>query len=287
MKHDYGFSKVVNEDGVLQYVAVSIQNEAEKTRLAALQIVALAAAEKRTGAFAALDAVHFLSCVARERMRFETLVQQLSALGCSEEYKLAALTLISNLLNSCPDLNMVVYLQMDLERAGFNTVLDRLDENHPLMGRMIANYKARLVNVDHVVATRDENFELYQQASEQVNGMQQTLDSVTRQRDELRVLHKEANVKAGELEETVQGLHKEQDALGSELKALQKEVEEKEELITEARQQIQQLEEQVVKATAAAAAGGPSKIKGKGKEAKPPRPDEPPPPPPPPGSSVC
>lgn len=71
--------------------------------------------------------MHHLSCVAHETTRYETLFRQLSDPDCSHEYIKTALDMINCIVNNAPDMNMLVYLELDFERAGFHELLDVSD----------------------------------------------------------------------------------------------------------------------------------------------------------------
>ena len=75
------------------------QNENPRTRLVAVQIVARAAADAHGGAVSALDAMQYLSAVAKERTRYQTIVEQLDDPACSTEYAAAVLHLVTNIIN--------------------------------------------------------------------------------------------------------------------------------------------------------------------------------------------
>jgi len=191
MKHDYGYRKVLNEDGLLNVVALSIQNENPATRLAALNMLAMAAADVNDGGIVAMDSIHHLSSVAREPARFITLMRQLKSPDCPVEYQIAGMQLISNVVNFAPDLNMLVYWQMDLERAGVDEVISVLEESSDeTVSKLAKAYKAKLVNVDDIVASREENYGLYVQGAEEVAALQMTVESLTKARDDLRTQFK-------------------------------------------------------------------------------------------------
>lgn len=48
-RHDYGFRKMVQEDGYFNHIALSLQNENPRTRLIALQTLTIAANEPSEG----------------------------------------------------------------------------------------------------------------------------------------------------------------------------------------------------------------------------------------------
>ena len=167
MRHDYGFRKILDEENIMNTIAVSIQNEVPATRLAALEMLAMAAADVHDGGIVAMDAIHHLSNIAKESTRFLTIFDQLKDRSCPTKYKLAGMQLISNVVNFAPDLNMLVYWQMDLERAGVDEIITQFegDKNQTLVS-MAKAYKAKLVNCDDLVAAREENFRLFNQGYE-------------------------------------------------------------------------------------------------------------------------
>lgn len=75
-------------------------------------------------------------------------------------------------------------------------------ENHsdPDFRTFYKEYSARLINVEEIVASREDNFKLYNEAIDQLNAIHTTIESVSQQRDELRSLHREAQLHAQELE---------------------------------------------------------------------------------------
>lgn len=146
-------------EGLLNTIAASIQNEKYATRLAALQMLGMAASDPQDGGIAAMDAIHHLSTVAKEPTRFFTLVEQLQDPGCPVDYKVAAMELISNVIKNAPDLNMLVYWQMDLERAGALDIMQKLIQpgQSPMVSKQAEQYLAKLVNVDDVAVSREES----------------------------------------------------------------------------------------------------------------------------------
>ena len=93
--------------------------------------------------------------------------------------------LISNVVNFAPDLNMLVYWQMDLERAGVDEVISQFEgEKDQTLVQMAKAYKAKLVNCDDLVAAREENFRLFNQGSEEISALQETVKTLTGARDE-------------------------------------------------------------------------------------------------------
>lgn len=49
-----------------------------------------------------MDAIHYLSAVAKEPARFVTILQQMLEPGCSLEFKKAGMRLIANVINFAP-----------------------------------------------------------------------------------------------------------------------------------------------------------------------------------------
>lgn len=62
-------------------------------------MIARAAADPHGGAVAAMDAMQYLSSVAKERTRYQTLVEQLEDPACPPEYAVAVLQLMTNIVN--------------------------------------------------------------------------------------------------------------------------------------------------------------------------------------------
>eukprot|EP00048_Salpingoeca_helianthica_P023316 m.23583 g.23583 ORF g.23583 m.23583 type:complete len:978 (-) comp8539_c1_seq1:23-2956(-) len=247
MKHDYGFRKITSEDGLLGRIALSIQNENPRTRLVAVQMIARAAGDPHGGAVAALDAMQYLSAIARERTRYQTIVEQLEDPACSAEYAIALLHLVNNIVNRAQDLNMLVYLQMDFERAGLHEALERHQQStNETLASMARDYLSKLINVETIVQSREENYQLYHSALEQVAVVQNTLQSVTQQRDELRQLHKDAQVRASELQDLVVSYRKEMDGLQRRLDDSTRLATDQQTQLTELQSQIRDMELQAV-----------------------------------------
>ena len=96
---------------------------------------------------------------------------------------------------------MLVYLQVDFERAGMNDVLEKLVNSEDLsIAAMARDYLSKLVNVEQIAQSREENYQLFHATREQMAVVQSTLHGVTQQRDELRQLHKDAQIRASELQ---------------------------------------------------------------------------------------
>lgn len=102
-------------------------------------MMSVAASDPSGGAMVALEAIHHVSCITLERYeprarvllglklcrtRFQTLVEDMEKPNVTENYIQNALQFILNLVNNAEDLNMLVYLQMDLERAGFQDLIE-------------------------------------------------------------------------------------------------------------------------------------------------------------------
>ncbi len=260
MKHDYGFSKVVTEPGYLDTVAESVQDDNPRTSILAMQMLALAATDRAAGAAGAaatLRAVHHLSAVARERMRFQTIVGLLAQAECPAEMRLAIMTLVANVVAGARDLNMLVYLQVDLERAGLQGVLPRLlADADPAVAQLAREYQDRLVDVGALLQAREGNYKLYAESAAQLSATQGTLETVTKQRDELRTLHKEAQSASQTLQDTVAAYRKQVDALTLKVEEAAKAVLEQQELITEQRTQLREAEDGNGKLLASLAAAG-------------------------------
>lgn len=58
------------------------------------------------------------------------------------------------------------------------------------LATLAKDYVSKLINVETIVQSREENYQLYHSSLEQMAVVQSTLHSVTQQRDELRQLHK-------------------------------------------------------------------------------------------------
>eukprot|EP00052_Salpingoeca_macrocollata_P009845 m.77324 g.77324 ORF g.77324 m.77324 type:complete len:908 (+) comp17281_c0_seq1:168-2891(+) len=247
MRHDYGFRKILGEEGFLNRIAESIQNENPRTRLAAMQMLAAAANDVQGGSLVALDAIHHFSVAVQERTHFEYIVEQMRDPDCPTEYHQACLQLFINIINRAQDLNMLVYLQMDLERAGFHSILESLkDSGKEQVAALAADYQSKLVNVESIVQSREENYELYHQSQDQMGVLQQTLQQVTQQRDELRKLHKEAQFKATDLQNTVDAYRKEVEILERKLEESSVSIAEHQLQVHDYQLQIKELERQLL-----------------------------------------
>ena len=243
MRHDYGFRKILDEENIMNTIAVSIQNEVPATRLAALEMLAMAAADVHDGGIVAMDAIHHLSNVAKESTRFLTIFDQLKERSCPLKYKLAGMQLISNVVNFAPDLNMLVYWQMDLERAGVDEVISQFEvERDQTLVQMAKAYKAKLVNCDDLVAAREENFRLFNQGSEEIAALQETVKTLTGARDELRNDLKEMQLKSNDFQGMVSAYRKETERLNTKLEEASTIIQEQNTMMQEHRQQLEQLE---------------------------------------------
>jgi hypothetical protein len=214
MKHDYGFRKILDEENIMNSIAVSIQNDNQATKLAALEMLAMAAADVHDGGIVAMDAIHHLSNIAKESTRFLTIFDYLKQRNCPLKLKVAGMQLISNVVNFAPDLNMLVYWQMDLERAGVDEVITLFEgDNDSKLKNMAKAYKAKLVNCDDLVLQREENLKLYNQGAEEVNALKETVASLTTARDALRLELKDTQLKSNDSQGMVAAYRKETERL--------------------------------------------------------------------------
>jgi hypothetical protein len=92
------------------------QNENPRTRMVTVQMIARAAADPHGGAVAAMDAMQYFSSVAKERTRYQTLVDQLDDPACTPEYSIAVLQLMTNIVNRA-QVNLVHVLSICFEHV--------------------------------------------------------------------------------------------------------------------------------------------------------------------------
>eukprot|EP00049_Salpingoeca_infusionum_P027281 m.31484 g.31484 ORF g.31484 m.31484 type:complete len:956 (-) comp9422_c1_seq2:510-3377(-) len=302
MRHDYGFRRVMQEADFLNKVITCLRSPNFRTRVAVMQIMAVVANNPAGGVTRTANAFHYFSCFAMEQMRFQTVIATLKDQIGDENYCVACLSCFLAIINHAEDLNTLVYFQTDLDRAGFGTVLPSLKNHFSRKVQELAEeYDRKLLNVEHVVQTRDENFNLYQSAEEQAGALQATLDDVTRQRDELRFLHKEAQIKASELQEMINVYRKETEAQTLKIEELQGNIEAQLQTISEQEKQMKDLEDhamqtierlrqqqRLLQQQVGGPAGGAEVVQSSDIPVAPPPPplsssSIPPPPPPPPG----
>jgi len=243
MDNDYGFRKILNEEHLLNKVAARLCSDVGKTRLAAMQILAKAATDPHDGGIAVMDAIHYLSSTANEPTRFYTICQLLQASDTPKHFKIAAVQLMLDVMKYSPDLNMLVYWQMDLERAGMNEIINNLasDEDSEVAA-LAALYLPKLVSVDQIVELRDEGKKLQSEASAEIEVLQETVTALTKDRDVLRGQYKEASVKSNDLTNMIESYRKEVDRLNNKLEEASKIMIEQNEMMTEHRQQLELLE---------------------------------------------
>lgn len=261
MENDYGFRKILNEDEVLNTIAACIRNETRKTQLAALQTVALAAKDPHDGGIAVMDAIHHLGTIADEPFRFHTIGERLADPGCAKEFKHAALTLFVDVMNNSPDLNMLVYWQMDLERAGMNEIVHHMDTDaeDPAVRALASQYLSKLVNVDQIAEMRVESNRINEESKVEIESLKSTAAALTKDRDAFKKQAQEAQIKAGDLVTMIDSYRKEVERLNGKLDEAANIMMEQNEMMTEHRSQLEQLEQehtQLRQQTAAMQAAG-------------------------------
>ena len=246
LRFEYVYQRIIEEQTFINHFAINLRNENPRTRLNCLQMLAHIAADPSNGVIAVLDAMQHLCTAARERTRFETISSEI-ANGTSEEYIEAALQLALNTVNNAQDLNMLVYLQMDLERAGFSDICEALKSHpHPKVMTKANDYLSKLINVETIVQSREENYDLYHETVEQLTALQQTLETVTAHRDDLKAQHKDANLKAAELQELVGVYRKETGHLKNKLASAGQALQEQVLLTSEQQKELVELSEEAV-----------------------------------------
>lgn len=203
MKHDYGFRKILQEDeGILMSIIRSFSSTNPRTRVAVMQIMAVVANNPAGGAVRTLQAFQHLATYLDEPIRFLSVIQEIQEGGQDEDYCIASLSCFLSLINNAQDLNMLVYIQTDLQLAGLSDILPLLQNHISFRVRgLVEEYMDKLLSVDVIVSSRDEQRDLYLQASDQIRVLHDTLEDVTKQRDELRQLHKDAKIRVSELQE--------------------------------------------------------------------------------------
>ena len=254
MKHDYGFRKVVQERGFLDTIVGCFTSTNRRTRIAVMQIMAVVASNPSAGATRALDAFQLLAMQNGEQLRFALVVQQLETDSSDEEFSVACLTCFLSLINNAQDLNMLVFVQMDLARAGLDQVLPSLDAHFSdRVTGLVEEYRSKLLNVDAIVSSRDEQREYYLQASDQVKALQATLDDVTKQRDELRQMYKEAQIKSATLQDRLKVSRRDAEQLEENMQKMQDELKKQAQLIADQERQIKEVEEHAMRTVSVAA----------------------------------
>mmetsp|Transcript_33468 Transcript_33468/g.87813 ORF Transcript_33468/g.87813 Transcript_33468/m.87813 type:complete len:979 (-) Transcript_33468:1558-4494(-) len=242
---DYGFNKMLQEEDMLNKIALNVQNETDKTRVAALQILARAAADPNDGGLAVMDALHFLSITLAEPTRFFTIVSQMKAKTASSAYKAAALEMMLAFVKNAADLNMLVYWQMDLERAGLNDIVQDLATSttgDDAVQLLATDYARELVNVDDLATGRHELQKESSQALNEIRALQSTVATLTKDRDEVRKHLKDTQIKTSDLSSMVESYRKELGRLNSRLQEATSIIVEQNEMMTDHRVQLEQLE---------------------------------------------
>ncbi|EGD81374.1 hypothetical protein PTSG_02093 [Salpingoeca rosetta] len=248
MKHDYGFRKVVQEAGFLYRIVRCFTSTNPRTRVAVMQIMAVVANNPSGGAVRAVEAFHHLSLHLGDTAHFASVVDRLREDSMDEDLSTACMTCFLSMINNAPDLNMLVYVQTDLEQAGIADVLPALENHYSNRVRgLVEEYANKMLNVDSIVSSRDEQRELYLQASDQVKALQATLDDVTKQRDELRQLHKEAQIKASDLQDRLKLSRREAEQLTESMERMQAEMQKQSQLIADQERQIKEVEEHAMR----------------------------------------
>eukprot|EP00043_Microstomoeca_roanoka_P008796 m.84566 g.84566 ORF g.84566 m.84566 type:complete len:956 (+) comp14393_c0_seq1:225-3092(+) len=248
MKHDYGFRKVLQEEGFLNSIIRCLSSTNIRTRIAVMQIMAVVANNPSAGAVRALEAFQHFSSHAKETVRFATIVESMRDAASDEAFIAACLTCFLSIINNAQDLNLLVYYQVDLEQAGLGQVLPLLEAHFSARIRgLVTEYINKQLNVDSIVSSRDELRELYLQTTDQVKALQATLDDVTKQRDELRQLHKDAQIRASDLQEKLKASRRETEQLAQNMEKMQAEMQAQAQLIADQDRQIKEVEEHAMR----------------------------------------
>lgn len=248
MRHDYGFRKVLSDPGTLNRIIAWLDSDTPRTRVAVLQMLALAAANPAGGASQVLDAFQHYSLQHNERTRFQGVVNTLLRSDVDEDFIHAALHCFVSLINTAVDLNTMLYCQMDLERAGLRDALPRLlRHSNASIARLAKDYERKLLNVDELLQERDRNAATMEATNARLAAMQDTLQALTQQRDELRQLHQEAQLRASELQSEMQATRKELEQVQQQHKETHDKLQEQSALMAEQEKQLKEVEEQALR----------------------------------------
>eukprot|EP01147_Barroeca_monosierra_P001750 gene1750-4863_t len=251
MKHDYGFRKILQEDeGILMSIIRSFSSTNPRTRVAVMQIMAVVANNPAGGAVRTLQAFQHLATYLDEPIRFLSVIQEIQEGGQDEDYCIASLSCFLSLINNAQDLNMLVYIQTDLQLAGLSDILPLLQNHISFRVRgLVEEYMDKLLSVDVIVSSRDEQRDLYLQASDQIRVLHDTLEDVTKQRDELRQLHKDAKIRVSELQERLKVAYRDAEQMAENMEKMQVQMQRQTQLIAEQDRQIKEVEEHAMRTT--------------------------------------
>eukprot|EP00730_Choanoeca_flexa_P009306 TRINITY_DN12625_c1_g4_i1.p1 TRINITY_DN12625_c1_g4~~TRINITY_DN12625_c1_g4_i1.p1 ORF type:complete len:948 (+),score=345.06 TRINITY_DN12625_c1_g4_i1:238-3081(+) len=248
MRYDYGFRKVLDEPGFVNRIILNLASDVRRTRTIIMQMMGLIAANPSGGHDVVLDAFQFYATRFQERMRFETVVQNMVNNRSDDDYVHACMTCFINLLKAPKDVNFRIYLQSELQRAGLKSVINQL-KGHPnrKVNAALKEYRTLTSDVAAIIAARDENQRLYDEVSERLAGVQEALRNAVAERDELKEDYRRAEMKSVTLEEQLQASSTRADKLEKKMQRLQSVLIEQQALMDEQQQQLKQVEDEAIR----------------------------------------
>ncbi|XP_072932279.1 uncharacterized protein mwh isoform X2 [Epargyreus clarus] len=143
---------VAGSNGVYA-LTVCIMSTVNKSRVLALQLLTKACYPPANGHNMVSEALSTLRLRYGEPVRFRFLVGMLQSGGGSGELQAAGLAFINALLGSAPAPQRKLYIQAELEQAGFDIVtlkkiVSKLTNSNESVGREIENYERQLIDID-------------------------------------------------------------------------------------------------------------------------------------------
>ncbi|CAK1546937.1 unnamed protein product [Leptosia nina] len=143
---------VVCSNGVYG-LAVCIMSTVNKSRILALQLLTKACYPPANGHSMVSEALSTLRLRYGEPVRFRFLVGMLQSTGGSGDLQAAGLAFINSLLTSAPSPQRKLYIQAELEQAGFDVVtlkkiVAKLPNPNEHVMKEIDNYERQLIDID-------------------------------------------------------------------------------------------------------------------------------------------
>ncbi|XP_047517653.1 uncharacterized protein LOC125057798 isoform X1 [Pieris napi] len=134
-------------------LAVCIMSTVNKSRILALQLLTKACEPPAHGHSMISEALSTLRLRYGEPVRFRFLVGMLQSTGGSGDLQAAGLAFINSLLTSAPSPQRKLYIQAELEQAGFDVVtlkkiVAKLPNPNEYVVKEIENYERQLIDID-------------------------------------------------------------------------------------------------------------------------------------------
>ncbi|XP_034830388.1 uncharacterized protein mwh isoform X2 [Maniola hyperantus] len=204
---------MANSNGVYA-LTVCIMSTVNKTRVLALQLLTKSCYPPASGHSMISEALSTLRLRFGEPVRFRFLVGMLQSGGGSGELQAAGLAFINALLSSAPTPQRKLYIQAELEQAGFDIVtlkkiVLKLPSTNEVVTKEIESYEKQLIDVDTLNEKANEALKEKDDLRHKLDLLEKRVKILQEEKGILLSLEKCLQEKCCELQEEVSTLRSE------------------------------------------------------------------------------